>query len=92
MSLNHLNAPASSQQQHMQPIRGLQEFFWVQHWSLGLSLAWIHQGIFQRARYANGHQEELEDHEVLESIVLREPGPILHLVLSCIFCIMHQTR
>lgn len=39
-------------------------------------------GVFQHVQYANGHQEELEDHEVLESIVLREPGPILHLVLS----------
>ncbi|KAK9827883.1 hypothetical protein WJX74_007739 [Apatococcus lobatus] len=36
-------------------------------------------GIFQRVRYTNGHQEELEDHEVLESIALREPGPILEM-------------
>lgn len=49
------------------------------------------QGIFQRVRYANAHQEELEDHEVLESIALREPGPIVHQVLSCISCIMHPT-
>ena len=47
---------------------------------LGQVIGLTARGIFQLVRYANGHQEELEDHEVLESIALREPGTILNKV------------
>ena len=47
---------------------------------LGQVIGLTARGIFQLVRYANGHQEELEDHEVLESIALCESGPILHQV------------